>query len=309
MTKAPVRFLIISDTHNYLPGNDPSQAFRFPLPKVDVVLHCGDLTENGSTESYKRALSMFCSIEAELKLVIPGNHDIDLDPAYWASQGGSNADHEAACSLLQTSAEAKRANVTFLEEGTHTFTLSSGAKFSLYASPWTPKYGESAFQYATAEDRFNPDTPNEYKNTSSLSSVIPHDVNIVMTHGPAQYILDRTTDSGSGGCPHLRRALCRVKPKLHCFGHIHGGYGAARMGWRGAGCDEEEFAPPGDDALFLCENIFVGKNSAKRKGYATVGASTLRGASDGQYMLAINAAIMAGEDEPVNAPWLVELDL
>jgi Icc-related predicted phosphoesterase len=27
------------------------------------------------------------------------------------------------------------------------------------------------------------------------------------------------------GCPALRRAVIRVKPRLHCYGHIHAAYG------------------------------------------------------------------------------------
>ncbi|KAF2192765.1 hypothetical protein K469DRAFT_717356 [Zopfia rhizophila CBS 207.26] len=46
--------------------------------------------------------------------------------------------------------------VTFLQEGTHEFTLKSDAAFRIYASPYTHQYGLSAFQYPSCEDRFNP---------------------------------------------------------------------------------------------------------------------------------------------------------
>ena len=49
---------------------------------------------------------------------------------------------------------------------------------------------------------------------------IPNDTDILITHGPPQGILD-----GGQGCPALRRAVIRVKPRLHVFGHVHSAYG------------------------------------------------------------------------------------
>lgn len=46
-----------------------------------------------------------------------------------------------------------------------------------------------------------------------------------MTHGPPKYILDGTRDGCNGGCEHLLQAINRMKSKLHCFAHIHAGYG------------------------------------------------------------------------------------
>lgn len=63
-----------------------SEAFRTPSLKVDVVLlHCGDLIENGGVENYRRALSLLASLDEEMKLVVAESHDTDLNSAYWAS--------------------------------------------------------------------------------------------------------------------------------------------------------------------------------------------------------------------------------
>jgi len=75
------RFLIISDTHTASPndnGGDNGIAFRPPLPKTDVLLHCGDLTMVGLLHEYEKTLDMLEGIDADLKLVIAGNHDITL---------------------------------------------------------------------------------------------------------------------------------------------------------------------------------------------------------------------------------------
>jgi Icc-related predicted phosphoesterase len=49
---------------------------------------------------------------------------------------------------------------------------------------------------------------------------IPHDVDIVMAHGPAKGVVD-----GDAGCPSLREHLDRLKPKMLVVGHIHSAHG------------------------------------------------------------------------------------
>jgi Icc-related predicted phosphoesterase len=40
------------------------------------------------------------------------------------------------------------------------------------------------------------------------------------------HILDRSSPSMEhAGCPELLEAIRRVRPKLHVFGHVHGGHG------------------------------------------------------------------------------------
>lgn len=213
-TSIPVRFLVLSDTHD---AELPST-----FPPCDVVLHCGDTTENGTPESISKALQNLGKIDAELKLVIAGNHEISLDRDYYLSEGGSPTDVEKARALVATGAasEASKNGARFLEEGLHTFTLTSGATFTIYASAFTPSYGSSGFQYPSTEDRFNASkfTPSWGVNVGTEMSIIPSHVDIVMTHGPAKYILDSTSDGQSAGCEHLRRAIERVRPKLFCFG-------------------------------------------------------------------------------------------
>jgi len=290
---ATVKFLIVSDTHD--------TALR-ATPKCDVMLHCGDFTESGSSESIEEAMKALSNVEAELKLVIAGNHEISLDKAYYLSEGGSEAEHHKSCAIVRSNT-----SIHFLEEGTHHFTLKSGAKFAIYASSWTPKYGSSAFQYPTNEDRFNghETTPEWGKNVGTEMSIIPDGVEIVMTHGPPQYILDMTADGRSAGCEHLRRAIARVRPRLHCFGHVHRGYGAQRVGY-----DDKAEKGKGEDCLVPLPQEWVGKNQTKRKGYACLSpgtAETFR--QNTKQTLMVNAAIMDEENEPTNVPWLVELDL
>lgn len=76
--------MVLSDTHNLESVADlKATAAPIPMPKVDVLLHCGDLTQVGGLSAYKKALKLLGSFDAELKLVIAGNHDISLDGEYW----------------------------------------------------------------------------------------------------------------------------------------------------------------------------------------------------------------------------------
>jgi predicted phosphodiesterase len=78
------RFIIISDTHDYQFDDAVAVSGQFfrPVPKADVLLHCGDLTQIGDLHAFKKCLEMMKSIPAELKLVIAGNHDLSLDKRY-----------------------------------------------------------------------------------------------------------------------------------------------------------------------------------------------------------------------------------
>jgi Icc-related predicted phosphoesterase len=81
------------------------------------------------------------------------------------------------------------------------------AGVKIWGSPVTPLAG-GAFGIEDERDR------------ERLYSAIPDDTDILVTQGPPFAVLDE-----GQGCPALRRAVIRVKPRLHCFGHIHSGYG------------------------------------------------------------------------------------
>jgi 3',5'-cyclic AMP phosphodiesterase CpdA len=64
------------------------------VPKVDVLLHCGDLTQVSGLSAYRKALRLLGGFKAEPKLVIAGNHDISLDGEYWDTHLDRNDDPE-----------------------------------------------------------------------------------------------------------------------------------------------------------------------------------------------------------------------
>ncbi|MCJ1371218.1 hypothetical protein MMC20_002433 [Loxospora ochrophaea] len=302
------KFLVISDTHNFEIGDatEDSQLSQLPTLKSDVLLHCGDLTQVGGVSSFKKALKMLRSIDAELKLVIPGNHDLELDKQYWEAQcddeGASSADvedHDLAVKAM-TGPLAGEAGVLLLNEGAHSFTLQSGAKFTIYVSPYTPAFGDWAFAYKPHEDRFNkPHQVFADNITSIATNPIPAGIDIVMTHGPPKGILDWCPQQGHVGCENILQAIRRVKPMMHCFGHVHESNGMRAIDWdKSATADipaqrnETVYTPFQENQI---ENPYP-------QPFRWNGAR-------GNQTLAVNAAIMTGDNKPEQAPWLISLDL
>jgi hypothetical protein len=165
------RIFMISDTHQGFERDEMYSgdgAFRPPFPNADVLLHSGDLTMTGQIEEYRGALAMLKAMPAELKLVIAGNHDLSLHKDYYLNAKDANGNlhahrldeeydprkTEIAESLWAK--EARDTGVVYLTEGLHEFSLSNGAQFTIYSSPWQPEFCNWAFNYPHNEDRWNP---------------------------------------------------------------------------------------------------------------------------------------------------------
>lgn len=247
--------LILSDTH----AGDLKDV---PFPKADVVLHCGDLTNDSRSAEFEKSLAMLRTIDAPLKLVIPGNHDYSLEQGYWEGryahsladsllqEGNSRDLHSRTANVepLENNVEsdedirtswdlihraARDDNIFLLPQGLHALaipTRSGPARLRLFASPMTRRCDNWAFQY----DR---SIPYRWGIPPMTPGGDPA-VDVVMTHGPSLGIRDgtgmrRTGDKRSGaGCAGLLSAVERARPRLHCFGHIHEAWGAETITWR-----------------------------------------------------------------------------
>ena len=143
-------------------------------------------------------------------------------------------------------------------------------------------------------DRFNP-SPAVIKD-KAVNPVPNHpDIDIMLTHGPPKGILDETDRGEKVGCDHLLKAVTRCKPRLHCFGHIHEGWGAGRIDWRMKAFEHERSARSKiiEDR---CASIDVSESGSKPLKW-------------GQETIFVNASIMDVKYNPTNAPWLVDIDL
>ena len=147
------RFLLISDTHDNAPAefNNMTDAFREPFGRepvgsADVILHAGDLTMIGGASNYRRIVQWLGEAQAELKIVIAGNHDIDLDAAYYRKNSGEPSDVAEQdiddAKAVWTSREAQDAGIVYLEEGLRTFRLKNGAKFTV---SWASSFNSTQF--------------------------------------------------------------------------------------------------------------------------------------------------------------------
>jgi hypothetical protein len=179
--------------------------------------------------------------------------------------------------------------VTYLSEGVHKFTLKSGKAFTIYASPYQPECGDWAFGYKRTEDRFSlPPAPGM---RSIAQQPIPNNVDIVMTHGPPRGILDLIPSKNEHtGCDVLLHAMQRVRPLMHCFGHIHEGYGVEVKTW-----DYWHETPS--------------QNGVVRQATAKGMTSRSLGLTSGSETLMVNAAIMDDRNYPCHAPWIIELQI
>lgn len=277
----------------------------------------------GLENEHRTMVEMFKKVDAELKIIIAGNHDMTLDEDYYHKHGhkmvhriaqarSGNKEPEPPADLarireLYCGEEAKRAGIVYLEEGVRSFTLRNGARFTIYTSPYQPEFCNMAFGYPRSVDRFNPPGagveavfgPAMPAAEAGLAPDNPvpsfPGVDIMLTHGPPKGIMDEVAGSGAVGCTHLNHAATRARPRLHCFGHIHEGYGARRVYW-----------PLGVTRPIAQDKEVEMQN---RHAYVDVSRDGERPLKYGEETLFVNAAIMTKSYVPTNAPWVVDIEL
>jgi predicted phosphodiesterase len=162
------------------------------VPAGDVLIHAGDGCSLGTLEEARRWGAFLHAQPHRHKLVIAGNHDRCFE-----------SDLDGARKMLP-------ASLTFLHD--------SGCEVEglrVWGAPWQPWFLSWAFNLPRG-----PELARKW-------ALIPDATDILITHGPPYGILDRTISGQDVGCEDLRRAIERVRPRVHAFGHIHEGYGTA----------------------------------------------------------------------------------
>lgn len=191
-----MKIVCISDTHN--------QHKRISVPAGDVLIHAGDGTGSGDFKEIAAFLCWLDSLPHPHKILVAGNHD-------WTFQ----RDPDIAGLLLKD-----HPGITYLQD--------SGCEingFKVWGSPWQPMFMSWAFNLPRG------------RMLREKWNLIPIDTDILVTHGPPLGILDQVLPVPTGGwdpdrgqpehlgCEEMLIRVRTVKPKLHVFGHIHGGYG------------------------------------------------------------------------------------
>lgn len=172
------------------------------LPEADVLIHCGDATGRGTIEEFASFGNWFQSLPYTYKLFVPGNHD-------FLAEKNTRFTRELI-------GEYHCKNTKMLVDERYYLQIGN-EHLKVYGSPWVPNLEGWAYwaPHLSLIKRF---------------AEIPRDTNVLITHGPPWGLLDK--DPVTGGAHHIgsiELAEARNERlgdlKLHCFGHIHEGYG------------------------------------------------------------------------------------
>lgn len=154
------------------------------LPGGDLLIIAGDLTARNTLAGYESFVNWLNKQPYRCIIVIAGNHDGLIEKGVITI----GSDH-----------------IHYLCDSGLTF-----KGFKIWGSPYTPTFLSWYFMR---------DRGDAIKKHWDL---IPADTDILVTHGPPFGILDETIEGIHVGCEDLKAAVQeRVKPRFHCFGHIH----------------------------------------------------------------------------------------
>lgn len=166
------------------------------VPSGDVLVHAGDLTNRGELHDVRSFDAFLAGLPHRHKLVIAGNHDFCFE------------DHRAV------EARAALAHATYLEDGG----VEVGGLF-FWGSPWQPWFYDWAFNLRRGAE------------IRAKWELIPEETDILITHGPPLGHGDRVARGGEAvGCADLLDRVRQIRPRIHCFGHIHEAYGQSSEG-------------------------------------------------------------------------------
>jgi Icc-related predicted phosphoesterase len=180
------RLVFFSDTHQMHESIEE-------VPAGDCLIHCGDFTNRGSLLAVQQFAAWFGAQPHRHKVAIGGNHDLCFEDGIL---------HTKAREILATQ------GITYLQDSGMEI---QGLKF--WGSPWTPPFYNWAFM-------------REEGGLARHWRMIPGDVDVLITHGPAWNILDPDAMGVPAGSITLReRVQSLPQLKVHAFGHLHGGHG------------------------------------------------------------------------------------
>lgn len=164
---------------------------KVKVPDGDIFIHAGDW-EAFFTQHISEFNRWLGKLPHKHKIVIAGNHD-----KFVAENG---------CLVKEMIT-----NAIYLEN--------SGCKvmgLKFWGSPITPRFGDWFFMKERGS------------SIRRYWDEIPMGTDVLITHGPPYGIMDYVPysyGSHNVGCKDLLEVINKIKPKVHIFGHIHGGYG------------------------------------------------------------------------------------
>ena len=216
-----MKIVAISDTHNRHKHLTSPANFPNSLPDGDLLLHTGDFSgrgQKGEVESFIKWIIKQAPRYTHGVVFIAGNHDRSFDPKFFREYEDSDlwddSSHLKKPTWLRhilSDLELSGYGVEYLE---NSLVEIDGIK--IWGTPTTPWFHGDHWAF------------NQHRgpDIKACWDLIPHDTDIVMSHGPVAYKLDYVPHSNEYvGCEDMRHAMDRVQPLLHICGHIHEGYG------------------------------------------------------------------------------------
>ena len=161
------------------------------LPEGDMIIHAGDVSNRGEKSEVLDFLDWYKNLDFQYKIFIAGNHDF-----YFEKEKDSEIE------------KVIPSNVIYLNDSGITI---EGIK--IWGSPVQPWFFDFAFNRERGEE------------IAKHWALIPEDTNILVTHGPAFELLDKTFKGEAVGCADLLEQIKKIKPQFHLAGHIHEAYG------------------------------------------------------------------------------------
>mmetsp|Transcript_17385 Transcript_17385/g.29108 ORF Transcript_17385/g.29108 Transcript_17385/m.29108 type:complete len:656 (+) Transcript_17385:115-2082(+) len=252
-----MRFVFLSDIHckqykigfgvdvtqpNILSHNEKLDISIQNLPSGDFLIISGDFVETGLVEEL-RMFNLFLKEIVKSKkfkyiIFICGNHERTIDVDFYEAEGWRY--HETK----QDVAECREALFNNLPDNVHylcdSFIELEGLKF--YGTPWVFG-GNDTFSSETSPCHFRWAYSVTEEELVAKYAQIPDDVDILITHMPPYGIGDGRRNYDKDyfdenerqvmgydhvGSTSLRDRLAKLNPLIHCYGHIHSGYGAYR---------------------------------------------------------------------------------
>jgi len=153
------KIVCISDTHGkhkLIPRSD--------MGAGDIIIHSGDVSEQGGEYEIILFLDWFSELPFEHKIFIAGNHD------FWFE-----TNHDIPTKY-------KEKNVHYLYERSIEID-----DIKIYGTPWQPEFCGWAFNL-----------PRNSKELQSKWDLIPNEVDILITHNPVFGVLDFSYNEGMG---------------------------------------------------------------------------------------------------------------
>ena len=185
-------------------GDSHSSHSLLEIPKdIDLVIFSGD--ESNYYDVYKNEpefrdfIEWFGNLPIKHKVFVGGNHSAFV-----------------ALRTREVKEICKQKDIIYLENESVEI-----EGFKIWGSPYSPTFG--SWYFMKGRDKM-----------WKLWENIPQDTDILITHTPPRGCLDLSYNRNHQlefcGCSNLLKNVFRVKPKLHCYGHIHSCEGVLNAG-------------------------------------------------------------------------------